>query len=250
MSVVLADWISVQSRFARSANVERDLASPEPLEGYVVTARVLDVLTRVASTAARGKAGGAWSLTGPYGTGKSSLALLIDAAFGPPTQTREAALRLIRETSPEGEAALRLVHERHRTWETGFHRGLVTAATREPLSLTVLRALRMAHAAAPESTGSSVAQALRRALRAAENGDPGRTGPTPGAILQIARDLAEKAPLLLIIDEFGKSLEAAGDGHDDPYLLQAAGRSRSGVRIADLPADDAAPVVRGVLRGP
>ncbi len=228
MSVVLADRISVRSRFARSANLERDLARPEPLEGYVVTARVLDVLARVASTAARGKAGGAWSLTGPYGTGKSSLALLIDAAFGPPTQTREAALRLIRETSPEGEAALRTVHERHGTWKTGFHRGLVTAATREPLSLTVLRALRMAHTAAPESTGSSVAGALGRALRAAENGDSGRTGPTPGSILQIARDLAEKAPLLLIIDEFGKSLEAAGDGHDDPYLLQLLAEAGQG----------------------
>ena len=51
MSDVLADRISVRSRFARSANVERDLARPEPLEGYVVTARGLDVLGRVAATA-------------------------------------------------------------------------------------------------------------------------------------------------------------------------------------------------------
>ena len=69
-------------RFARSANLERDLARPEPLDGYLLTARGLDFIERIAMTAAEGSAGGAWSMTGPYGSGKSSLALLLDAAFG------------------------------------------------------------------------------------------------------------------------------------------------------------------------
>ena len=120
MSGVLADRISVRCRFARSANVERDLAQPEPLEGYVVTARVLDVLGRIAATAGHGSAGGAWSLTGPYGSGKSSLALLIDAAFGPPTPTREAALQLIGEASSDAKTAIRAAHERYGTWKTGL----------------------------------------------------------------------------------------------------------------------------------
>ncbi len=227
MSALLADRISVRSRFARSANVERDAARPEPLEGYVVTARVLDVLTRVASTAQSGAAGGAWSLTGPYGTGKSSLALLVDAAFGPPNQARETALRLIRETAPETETVVRAVHERHGTWQTGFYRGLVTAA-HEPLSLTVLRALQLASAHAPKSIGASVVRSLDRALRAAESGDPWRSGPTPGSIVQIARSLAEETPLLLIIDEFGKTLEAASDGHEDSYLLQQLAEAGQG----------------------
>ena len=227
MSGVLADRISMRSRFARSANVERDQARPEPLDGYVVTARVLDVLARIASTATTGRAGGAWSLTGPYGTGKSSLALLLDAVLGPPSQTREAALRLIRETSAECEAALRAVHERNGTWDAGFHRGLVTA-NREPLSLTVLRALRMAHAGAAERTDPSVARALRDALRDAERSHPRQPGPSPASIVQIARALAEDAPLLLIIDEFGKTLEAAGDDHEDPYLLQLLAEAGQG----------------------
>ena len=89
----LADSISVRSRFARSASLERDLARLEPLDGYVVTARALDVVERIAETAANGAAGGAWSLTGPYGSGKSSLALLIDAALGDDSDTRVLALR-------------------------------------------------------------------------------------------------------------------------------------------------------------
>ncbi len=215
MSGVLADRIPIRSRFARSANVERDLARPEPLEGYVVTPRVLDVLARIATTAEQGKAGGAWSLTGPYGTGKSSLALLIDAAFGPPTPTRDKALRLIREASPETEATIRAAHNRYDTWYTGFRRGLVTA-TREPISLTVCRALQAANERTPDEIDYGVAEALRS------------TGSAPSTVVQIARDLAKQAFLLITIDEFGKNLEAVRDGYEDPYLLQQLAEAGQG----------------------
>ena len=227
MSVVLADRIAVRSRFARSANVERDVERPEPLDGYVVTAQVLDVLERIAATAASGEAGGAWSLTGPYGSGKSSLALLIDAAFGPPTATREAALQLIGEASSEAEAATRAAHERYGTWNTGFRRGLVTASP-ESISFTLLRALRTANERAPRITDSPASRLLRRAWRDAESDDLRRTGPAPSSIRQIACALAQEAPLLLIIDEFGKSLEAVRDGHGDPYVLQQLAEAGQG----------------------
>ena len=230
MSGVLADRISVRRRFARSANVERDLARPEPLEGYVVTARVLHILGRIAATARHGEAGGAWSLTGPYGSGKSSLALLIDAAFGPPSPTREAALRLIGEASPHAKAAIREAHERYGTWKTGFHRGLVTAGC-EPLNFTVLRALQTAYERVPRTTEFPAAQILIGALRDAQSDDPRRIGPAPSSIVQIARSLAEEAPLLLIIDEFGKSLEAVRDIHEGPYLLQQLAEAGQGAGL-------------------
>lgn len=97
---ILADYFSVRGRFARSANLERDVNRSEPLDGYIVTARTLDVVERITATAVAGPSGGAWSLIGPYGSGKSSLALLLDAALGPATPTREAAWELIDEASP------------------------------------------------------------------------------------------------------------------------------------------------------
>ena len=139
----LADSIEVSSRFARSANVERDLARAEPLDGYVLTARGRDAVERVAAVAATGSAGGAWSLTGPYGSGKSSLALLLDAAFGGRSQLQRTALGIIDDTSTEVGDLIRRAHRRHKTHDRGFVRGLVTAA-REPLAHTVLRALRSA----------------------------------------------------------------------------------------------------------
>ena len=228
----LADSISVRARFARSANLERDLARREPLDGYIVTARALDVVERMAETAATGAAGGAWSLTGPYGSGKSSLALLIDAAFGDDSDTRRVALGLIDDASPRVGELIRGTHRRHGTESCGFHRGLITAG-REPLNRTVLWALYSAvlrsYGEIPSRKGFRASAVLKRALKDAESDDPRRTGPSPSALVDIARCLAEDVPLLLVIDEFGKNLEAIRDGGDaDPYLLQQLAEAGQG----------------------
>ena len=228
----LASSVSVRPRFARSANLERDLERREPLDGYIVTSRALDVVERIAETAATGPAGGAWSVTGPYGSGKSSLALLIDAAFGGDSAVRQVALRLIDESSREVGAQIRNSHRRHGTESCGFHRGLVTAG-REPLNRTVLWALYLAvlrsYDGIPSRTVFRASAALKGALADAESDDPRRTGPSPSALVDIARCLAEDAPLLLVIDEFGKNLEAIRDGGDaDPYLLQQLAEAGQG----------------------
>ena len=228
----LADGISVRARFARSANLERDLARSEPLDGYVVTARALDVTERIAETAATGDAGGAWSLTGPYGSGKSSLGLLLDATFGEDSDTRHMALGLIDDAAPRVGEMVRIAHKRHGTESCGFHRGLVTAG-REPLNRTILWALYSAvlrsYGYIPSRKAFRAAAALRGALKDAECDDPRRTGPSPSALVDIARCLAEDVPLLVVIDEFGKNLEAIRDGGDaDPYLLQQLAEAGQG----------------------
>lgn len=233
---VLADHVTVVDRFARSANLERDASLTAPLEGYVVTARAMDVVQRIVSAATTGPAGGAWSLTGPYGSGKSSLALLLDAVFGPAGETREVALGMLHST-PDLAENIRRVHSDYRTEDRGFHRGLVTAH-REPLAHTVLRAL---HAAVcrsfggiPPASAFDAAGVLQQALddAAVSVRDPRRTGPSPAALLEIARALASDGPLLLLFDEFGKNLEAVADGSSsnstDPYLLQQLAEAGQG----------------------
>ena len=230
--VKLADHITVLGRFARSANLERDADRPEPFDGYIITARALDAVERITSTAATAVSGGAWSLTGPYGSGKSSFALLLDVALGPATATREIAWKLIDEASSAVGDLVRQAHQRHRTQETGFHRGLVTANP-EPFNHTVLRALHVAvlraYGKIPSVSRFRAAGTLKRALEDAKTTDPRRTGPSAAAMVEIARCLAEDAPLLLIIDEFGKNLEAIRDNGDaDPYLLQQLAEAGQG----------------------
>ena len=69
----------------------------------------------------------------------------------------------------------------------------------------------------------------------AASDDPRRTGPSPGSLLEVAVALSQKAPLLIVIDEFGKNLEAAQQRPDaDLYLLQLlaeAAQSQRGSRI-------------------
>ena len=231
----LADYVSVRPRFARSANLERDSGRPEPFDGYIVTTRALDVIERMTGAARSGRSGGAWSLTGPYGSGKSSLALLLDAAFGPSKRIRNVALSLIAEASPEAAEGVRKAHERHGTRRTGFHRGLVTA-NREPITHTLLRALHAAvvrtYGRIPPARDFPASRLLKEALRDLEAPDPSRSGPAASVIVEVARCLAERAPLLLVVDEFGKTLEAIRDGGDaDPYVLQQLAEAGQGAGL-------------------
>ena len=128
--------------------------------------------------------------------------------------------------------SVRQAHHRHQTKNSGFHRGLITA-NREPLGHTVLRALHAAvlrrYGKLPPAGRFRAAETLRGALEDAATNDPRRTGPSPTAMVEIARCLAEDASLLLVIDEFGKNLEAIRDGSDaDPYLLQQLAEAGQG----------------------
>lgn len=228
----LAHHVSASARFARSANLERDMTSLDPLDGYIVTARAVDVVDRLATRATCSTAGGAWSITGPYGSGKSSLALLIDGAFGKEGEVRNKALDLIGAASPDLRTKVLDAHKLHGTNRSGFCLAVATAS-REPISHTVLRALRSAvirrFGKIPPPTKFKAAQALTDALADGASDDPRRTGPSPAALLAVARCLAESAPLLIVIDEFGKNLEAVGNSADsDPYLLQQLAEAGQG----------------------
>ena len=220
----LSDHVSVRARFARSANLERDSGRAEPFDGYLVTGRTLDVVQRLTDAALAGQAGGAWSVTGPYGSGKSSLALLLDAAFGPESPVRNMALDRIAEASPAAAEAVRKARRHHRTGQTGFQRGLVTAS-REPIARTLVRALHAAvlgtYGRIPTAREFPASRLLKETLRDVRAPELRHHGAASPAVVEIARSLAERAPLLLIVDEFGKSLEAIRDGGDaDPYVLQ------------------------------
>ncbi|MYG81082.1 MAG: hypothetical protein F4187_04630 [Gemmatimonadetes bacterium] len=189
-------------------------------------------MDRILTVAAAQQAGGAWSLTGPYGSGKSSLALLLDALLGPDGATRDTAVGLVEAANPDMADLAWAAHDNQGTQEAGFHRGLVTAA-REPLNHTVLRGLHSAVLAAydriPSTHRFSAAGALKAALSDAASEDPRRTGPSPAALIEVAKCLASDRPLFLVIDEFGKNLEAIADSSDgDPYLLQQLAEAGQG----------------------
>ena len=132
------DYVSPKGRFARSVNVERD-AGAHSIESYLPTGRALDVISRVARCLDRQPRTRAFSITGPYGTGKSSLAVFLDALLGPAHDSAtEVALGVLRAVDPT-DAGL-IEDSKSALGSKGFIRAVVTA-TKEPVSATMVRAL-------------------------------------------------------------------------------------------------------------
>ena len=94
------DFVSPKGRFARSVNVERDTGT-HSIESYLPTGRALDVISRVARCLDDLPRTRAFSITGPYGTGKSSLAVFLDALLGPAEdEPTKVALSVLRAVDP------------------------------------------------------------------------------------------------------------------------------------------------------
>ncbi len=84
----ISDAFSVSARYLRSAHIERDFNDPSALNGYVVTQEIQRCLNRMAQGLNAKSGQRAWRITGDYGSGKSSFALLLAHLFA----GRDAAL--------------------------------------------------------------------------------------------------------------------------------------------------------------
>lgn len=135
-ATMLARQIRPRDDYLRAANIE---AHQEQVGHYIPTSRALEVLRRIVRSMDDSTVGRSWSLTGPYGAGKSSFALFLSTLLGPPGDLRTAAERGLQDA----DAALfeDLVTARA---ELGATDGFVLATTtcqREPLADSLLRAL-------------------------------------------------------------------------------------------------------------
>ncbi len=223
-AIQLPAGISLVGSELRSTNLERDVRDTY-LNAPYVGARALDVLDRVANALADQKRTRAWSFTGPYGSGKSTLANLLDAFLGDDLLRHAEAREAITATSPG--LASRLARARDTRAPQGFL-GAVATASREPLAATVHRALRVA---ADRRWKQDLPLAVADALAACAERDV----PTAENLLAAVTALCGTGhPVLLIIDEFGKSLEylaAAGDSgsaESDVFLLQLLAEKGAG----------------------
>ena len=72
----ILDAISIAQRYMRSVNLERDIAEDSAVSGYVVTPIGLDFLRRL-GLAFHNPGPRSWSITGPYGSGKSAFVLFL-----------------------------------------------------------------------------------------------------------------------------------------------------------------------------
>ncbi|MFI7208976.1 hypothetical protein [Micromonospora aurantiaca (nom. illeg.)] len=217
--------IQVVSNRLRSTNLERDVADPH-LESIHIGVRAQDMLERVTAALEDPARTRAWSLTGPYGTGKSTLALLIAALLGQDGKRRAEAEQQLAAAS--ATLAARFTAARNSCAPEGMITAVATAR-REPLFDTIARAVRNAAAAtwSVRQTPTPVTAALA-ALDAPDAGS--------AEVIAAVRALCAQSPVLLVIDEFGKSLEHLAsrgefsDAQADVFLLQELAEAGAGTR--------------------
>ncbi len=215
----LSEHFAVRRRFYRSVHLEADATRLDACEGYALTPVGHATLGRMLEALDAGGRARAWSLTGPYGVGKSAFVVLVTQLLGRPT--REARSLLEAVTPASHDIAQRL--ERARPGARVFRPVLVTA-TFGPLVPPLLDALEGALAMEPGSRGEALRTELD-ALREAQ----GRRDDLHRRVVALVADVAALvreaggAGLVVVIDEFGKTLEHAARSEaraDDVFLLQ------------------------------
>ncbi len=90
----LKDKVSVARRFQRSVRIDTDLGSNDSLKGFICPETSLDVLRAMSLHIAEHKHG-AFTWTGPYGSGKSSLVVALSELLSGKRTGRKAAAKII-----------------------------------------------------------------------------------------------------------------------------------------------------------
>jgi hypothetical protein len=224
--ITLSDYIKPEIMIARSVNIERDRGDIKTLQQYRLTGKGLDIIQRL-TAALNGERISAWSLTGPYGMGKSSFTNYLLALCGPP---HDKETKVARDMLKEKD--LELAHK--------FQRIM---SDRSPISKGLLR---VPATSSFESINSTLAKGLYRALIANTPSQASLVSAVQD-LRQEARDLAAQttpetlrlvelfkaatkvysAPVAIVIDEFGKNLEfmARFPAQGDLFVLQALAES-------------------------
>lgn len=206
----IADLFSIKTRFMRSAHLERDFQDSAALAGYVPTEFTHSCFERI-SEGLRPKSGQrAWRVTGDYGSGKSSFALLLAHAFA--GHDNEMPPQLVRVVDFKKQGIPR-----------PQYLPVLATCSRQPLGISILRAL---HQTLSENynqgSRAKAAECVQRLLNAKQE-------PTDDDVFDVIIETNSKIiadskgqGLLLIIDELGKFLEfAALNPHrQDVFLLQ------------------------------
>ena len=191
MTQLLADTVAVERRFKRSVRIGRDV-EPEDMDGFICTASAAQALrTTIEHVSVHHH--GAFTWTGPYGCGKSTLAQVLTAALGRPGRSRDRALAVL---PPElGRDLARRLGWRKPGWTV-----VPVVGRRADASSVIAEAL--------AAQGLSADDPVSTLLQASARG--------PG--------------VLIVIDEMGKLLEHAasssGDAHFFQDLAEAASRSQ------------------------
>ena len=208
--VRLSDVVSVRGRFHRSVNLPGDWRRDTDLADYIATPTIRDLAGRIVAELEDPRGTRSWSITGPYGTGKSAFALFLADLLASEFPSHPAAEEIVDSLAVPVERFV----------------PVLLVAERKPLGAALKRAL----AEALEEVSPRLAQRVA-ASRATSGAALGRL------FVEAAKSVRESGcgGLLIVADELGKFLEFAAVDPEggDVFVLQqiAEACERSGTPI-------------------
>jgi hypothetical protein len=212
--------VHINTHYTRSINLERDADSLDVVNAYIPTSRALKLFGRMADGFNSTLAPRAWSLIGPYGSGKSSASVFLSHLLSSQDLlTTQAALKNLKETAPEVATLFR----KETSKSNGFLKVLITGSP-EPMGVKIVQGL----AASAQQYFSKFAGRNQKVISNLEELSKAESVSTSEIIavikeLQAALNTKGCKGIYIVIDELGKFLEfeARHYGANDIYMLQA-----------------------------
>jgi hypothetical protein len=229
----MSDFFDVARHFRRSANVEKDFKDGSQNGDYILTPTALDSIRRLTEGLAPSSSSRAWTITGPYGVGKSSFALFMSRVFCATDASGVRARELLRQRDPEIAAELSKLKLGSR-FKRGFLPILLTAR-RVSAPHCIAEGIASALTTQPSKVLNALGRKVSATLVANANGSSLDTKRVLSALetTAIAARNEGYQGVLLIIDELGKLFEYAAryPQRGDVSVLQEIGEyvSRSKV---------------------
>ena len=193
----LASAVEISRQFLRSVRIDADIGRADALDGYICQGTAKGLLENMSRQILQSQQR-AFTWTGPYGGGKSSLALALCSLVGSDTRLRASAKKVL--DIQRDSAVTRAFAASGDGWL------IVPVVGRR------------------ESVIGAISAALVKARRAKLR--PGRRK-SPIQELVAEADARPKQGVLLIIDELGKFLENAAQSGDDVHFYQELAEAAS-----------------------
>jgi len=211
----ISEKIKLNTHYTRSVNIERDANSLAVVSAYIPTSRAIRTMERLADAFGKKQAPRAWSLIGPYGSGKSSFSIYINHLLGnPEEESTRAAYNVLSKNKK-----LLNAFKKECEGTKGYFRIMISGA---PESMSSRMVASMAHAAEDFWSRGKKPEIVRKLKNYAS-----KQNIEPNRILELFKELqkslrGKSKGIILSIDELGKFLEyeARHYGVNDIFLLQ------------------------------
>lgn len=214
---ILSELVSVRTRYCRAVNLSTDSNNASALNDILVTPLVAYTLDRLLANLESPQGERSFMLFGPYGAGKSTFALFINALFGMGAREESQAYTLLRTRNQTLAARFASLSYAQSPWFC-----VPLTARRSPIGKIILEGLQEALKRLPDDAAR---QLISLRLKTSLRDESWRDSAVVLDLVERVRRLAlvyKPGGFLLIVDEVGKCLEYALQDRagGDVYLFQ------------------------------